>query len=403
VKRIGVLLGASPGGGVFQYAQSILDALHRLPHDEYELVAAYVDPLWVKHIDRTDFTIFRLRESFGSRVINRLWDLTRFPNRWWRRIARAADGNVRTLVGLGCDLWICPSHERWAFRAPIPALGTIHDLMHRYEPFPEVIDGGEYEAREFHFAETCRWARGILVDSETGKRHVCESYGVAPGRVFALPYIPPRYIYETATGSIDDEYDLPGKFFFYPAQFWKHKNHPLLIEALSRVREKHPDVALVLAGSTRNGYDDAIAAVKKFGLSKAVIFLGYVPDADMAQLYQRARALVSPTLFGPTNIPPLEAFALGCPVAAGNIYAVADQLGDAALLFDPRSVTEMASTMTRLWEDDELCRNLAERGLARADAWGPPQFAERLREIIDLLVEPPTRAVRPRKRAHAVA
>jgi glycosyltransferase involved in cell wall biosynthesis len=218
-----------------------------------------------------------------------------------------------------------------------------------------------------------------------------------------LPYIPPRYIYEPSSGKIDSEYDLPQKFFFYPAQFWKHKNHPLLIEALGRVRDRHPDAALVLAGTKRNGYDAAVAAVERFGLSHNVIFLGYVPDADMTQLYRRARALIMPTLFGPTNIPQLEAFATGCPVAAGNIYAVPDQVGDAALLFDPRSLAEVTDAMLRLWEDDELCHALSERGRRRAEAWGPPQFADRLRGIVDSLVSAPTRAVIPQQRIHAVA
>jgi glycosyltransferase involved in cell wall biosynthesis len=401
MKRIGVILGASPGGGVFQYTQSILEALHRLPREEYQLVAAYADPLWLKHIDGTVFTTVALRDSFAARALNRAWDLARFPNRWWRSIAPVADRNVRTLLRQRCDLWICPSHERWAFRAPIPALGSIHDLMHRYEAFPEVIENGEYEEREFHFTETCRWAKGILVDSDTGKRHVCESYGVAEERVFPLPYIPPRYIYEPTSRNIDNEYDLPQKFFFYPAQFWKHKNHPLLIEALASVRDRYPDAALVLAGSKRNGYDAAVAAVEKFGLGDNVIFLGYVPDADMGQLYRRARALIMPSLFGPTNIPPLEAFATGCPVAAGNVYGVPDQVGDAALLFDPRSLTEVTNSTMRLWEDDELCKSLSERGRLRAEAWGPPQFADRLREIVDSLVSAPKREVRPPEHAFA--
>ncbi len=389
---------------MFQYTQSVLDALHRLPREEYQLVAAYADPLWLDHIDRDDFRILALRDSFAARALNRAWDLAGFSNRWWRRIAPAADANARMLGREKCDLWICPSHERWAFRAPIPALGTIHDLMHRYEPtFPEVVENGEYDRREFHFTETTRWAKGILVDSETGKRHVCESYDADPARVFVLPYIAPRYIYESSAAKVDEEYDLPRKFLFYPAQFWRHKNHPVLLQALARTSARHPDISLVLAGSRRNGYEEAVSTVEKLGLGDRVIFLGYVPDSDMAGLYRRARALIMPSLFGPTNIPQLEAFATGCPAAVGNIYGVSEQVGDAALLFDPRSVDEVAEAMTRLWEDDALCRALSERGRRTADAWGPPQFSRRLREIIDVLVAIPDHRARPYEPLNAVA
>ena len=97
----------------------------------------------------------------------------------------------------------------------------------------------------------------------------------------------------------------------------------------------------------------------QLGLAENVHFLGYVPEAHMPGLYRRARALVMPTFFGPTNIPPWEAIALGCPVAVSDIDGMRDQMGDAALFFDPTSVPEMAQVMERLWRDDALCRELA--------------------------------------------
>jgi glycosyltransferase involved in cell wall biosynthesis len=103
----------------------------------------------------------------------------------------------------------------------------------------------------------------------------------------------------------------------------------------------------------------------------------------MFELYRRARALIMPIFFGPTNIPQLEAYVAGCPVAAAGIYGVPEQVGDAALLFDPKSADEIATCMERLWTDDALCNDLAERGQKRAREWGPVQFSARLREIVD--------------------
>jgi len=92
-----------------------------------------------------------------------------------------------------------------------------------------------------------------------------------------------------------------------------------------------------------------------------------------------------PTFFGPTNIPQLEAFALGCPVATSRIYGIPDQVGDAALLFDPASVDEIYEALVRLWTDDALCAVLKARGYAHAKRWGRPQFRGRVREIIEAL------------------
>jgi glycosyltransferase involved in cell wall biosynthesis len=253
--------------------------------------------------------------------------------------------------------------------------------MHRYESqFPEVSSRGLYQVRERHFRRMCRYASGVLVDSEVGKQHVRESYSLSTDQIHVLPFVPPRHI--RLSGPEAPGQALPSKFVFYPAQFWMHKNHQRLIQAAARVRQNCPDFHLVLAGSKKNAYAATVAAVKALGLSDNVHFLGYVPDAQMALLYRKARALIMPTFFGPTNIPPLEAIASGCPVAVSKIYGMPQQLGDAALYFDPTCVAEMASAMEALWTDDGLCRRLISRGLRRAAEWTQEHFNARFGEIL---------------------
>ena len=164
-----------------------------------------------------------------------------------------------------------------------------------------------------------------------------------------------------------------------------HKNHEGLFAALEKLRAKYPDIKLVLAGAKQNGYDNAVERVRIHGITDNVIFLGYVPDEHMYELYRRARALVMPSFFGPTNIPQLEAFVAGCPVAVAGVYGVPDQVGDAALLFNPKSVDEIADAMERLWTDDALCAELSAKGKERARQWGPSQFSKRLQSIVEAL------------------
>jgi len=389
MKRIGIVLGSSPGKGVYQYAQAVLDAFLRLPADNYEKVVAFEHPVWEGQIPDGAAKIIRLRpRSFRTRAFNRLWHMIKLPMSAWRKVGRFVDPNVKVLVDAKCDLWLNPSNENWAFRAPVPALGTIHDLMHIYEPhFPEVGSAAELAERDFHFRETCRWSKGIVVDSNIGKQHVVDAYDIPPDKVFPLPYIAPRYIYDSAKEPpVDLPYDLPKKFFFYPATFWRHKNHAGLFAALVKLRDRYPDMRLVLAGANENGYAEAVKKVEELGISENVVFLGFVPESHMFELYRRARALIMPSFFGPTNIPQLEAFVAGCPVATSHIYGIPEQVGDAALLFDPSSVDEIASTMERLWTDDALCSQLIERGHEHARNWGPVQFSARLGKIIETVL-----------------
>lgn len=388
MKRVGIVLTAVPGGGAYQYSRTMLDAVLALPRENYEIVAACLDPRWGAQLDAGVKRI-ALNESSWNRALNWGWHHSRLPMSAWRRSAVMLDTNIRALASASCDLWVCPNQDRYVFRAVAPTLGTVHDLMHRYEPsFPEVSGGGEFEQREFHFRETCRWSRGVLVDSELGKQQLLDSYEITGDRVFALPYIAPPHIHEYADAddaAFTRAYNLPKKFFFYPAQFFLHKNHRTLIEALDLMKTAHPEVRLVLVGAERNGYEPMRELVTDRGLGEHVRFMGYVPDADIPGFYKRARALVMPTFFGPTNIPPLEAFVLGCPVATSRIYAIPDQLGKAALFFDPHSVEEIHDCLVRLWMDDALCADLAQRGLEHTRNWGPPQFGAKFREIVEQL------------------
>ncbi len=389
MKKIGVLLSASPGGGAFQYTQAMLNAVLAFPL-QFEITAAVGDPLWLD-VMPSRVRVLRLDDTTMNRALNKAWHIARLPQSLWRKTVARLDSNVRTLQSADCDLWICPNHDRYSFRAPIPALGTVHDLMHRYESrFPEVSENGEYDLREFHFGETSRWAKGVLVDSAVGKQQLIESYDVPSDKVHVLPYIAPAYIYASdpsGDAGILARYNVPTKFFFYPAQFYRHKNHFGLIDALARLKATHPDVRLLLVGTKeRNGFADVQAQVERLGLHDNVQFLGYVPDDDVPALYRAARALVMPTYFGPTNIPQLEAFALGCPVATSRIYGIPDQVGDAALLFDPGSVDQIFDCLERLWTNDALCAGLAEKGRMHAAAWGPEQFRDRLLQIVERLV-----------------
>jgi glycosyltransferase involved in cell wall biosynthesis len=386
MNKIGLYLGIAPhAGGIFQYGQAVLEAVSALPRDKYDIVAACSSLHWEPYLNGHAVKAVYLRNGVERRAFWKAWRVMHLPVSVARTISAYADPSARTLLNERCDLWIFPSQDPMAFQAPVPALATIHDLMHRYEPrFPEVSVNGLYRTREWVFRNICKWADGILVDSNTGKIHVMESYAQSDERIHVLPYIPPKYIHsQQAPEDFRSRYRLPDKFIFYPAHFWEHKNHRNLISAVGRLKREVPDLKLVLVGTEKNGYHAALKQIQSLNLSDDIVILGHVADEDMPELYRRARALVMPTFFGPTNIPPREAFAVGCPVAVSGIYGIPEQVGDAALIFNPASVEEIAHCIKQLWTDDGLCATLVSRGRQRAAAWGQKQFNERFRDIID--------------------
>ena len=89
-----------------------------------------------------------------------------------------------------------------------------------------------------------------------------------------------------------------------------------------------------------------------------------------------------PTYFGPTNIPPLEAMALGCPVAVSNKYAMPEQVGESGLLFNPDSPEEIAECIRKIWNDDELRMKMKELGYERINKWGQKEFENKFFYIL---------------------
>jgi len=139
----------------------------------------------------------------------------------------------------------------------------------------------------------------------------------------------------------------------------------------------------VFVGSDTGNMKYVRQTAENLGLSSQVHFLGFVPREDMIGLYRNALALTYVTFFGPENLPPLEAFALGCPVIASNVPGAQEQLGDAALLVDPKNEGDIAKGIKRLYEDSALRQNLIDRGLKRAAKWNGEDWLKSVFTVLD--------------------
>ena len=130
-------------------------------------------------------------------------------------------------------------------------------------------------------------------------------------------------------------------------------------------------------------FRDMMAAAERGGITEQVCYLGYVPDELMAGLFAGATGVVMPTFFGPTNIPVVEAWAFGCPVITSRVRGITEQVGDAALLVNPTSVSEISDAIRRLWVDENLRAFLARRGRERGAAYRDLDFNKRFFSIME--------------------
>lgn len=242
---------------------------------------------------------------------------------------------------------------------------TVWDLCHRDTPeFPEVREFNQFLSREFIYHNCLAQALVILVDSDVLADRIVTRYGVDRDRIIAMPFSPSPFFQDGRQESKDvlQKYTLKSNYLFYPAQFWSHKNHIRILEALLMLKEKELKLHMVFCGSDQGNRRYIEKIVQEYRLSDQVHILGFVPSKDMQALYQHCRAVVMPTYFGPTNLPPLEAWTLRKPL----IYSahLSDQVGEAAICIDPDSAEDLANAMRLIQESDEVCNELTEKGIA---------------------------------------
>lgn len=247
---------------------------------------------------------------------------------------------------------------------------TVWDLCHRdFMEFPEVRENKIFEAREAVYQHALTKAVAVIVDSELGKENVIRRYGVDPERVKILHFSPAPETrldddaYLTGFVDIKQKYKINGDYIYYPAQFWAHKNHVYILEAIALLKEKHnTELYAIFSGADKGNLDHVLAVAESLGIKHFVRYVGFVSNEEVSYLYKQSLALVMPTYFGPTNLPPLEAFQLGVPVVYSDLPGLREQVGDAALLVDLSNPQSLVNQLLSLLRQPELHDQLIEKG-----------------------------------------
>ncbi len=266
-----------------------------------------------------------------------------------------------------------------AYECPdMPYVATLFDLQHRLQPFfPEVSAAGIWDVRERFYSCFLARAAYCVTGTETGKREIQYLYQLAEPRVRVFPLPTPMFALDAAPSTIDvrTRFGIDRGYIFYPAQFWPHKNHANLILALKWLKEQRGlEIVLALCGSDKGNFSFIKSFVEQQGMADQVCFLGFVSKEELVALYRQAMALTFVTYFGPDNIPPLEAFALGCPVIASAVEGAREQYGDAVVHVDPSDPEAIGQAIWNLHSDERLREKLIEAGFERAKRWTPTDY-----------------------------
>jgi glycosyltransferase involved in cell wall biosynthesis len=276
-------------------------------------------------------------------------------------------------------------------RLGIPAIAWMADFQHR--ALPEAFTAAGRMRRDLGFRAQVAAGRDIMLSSADA-RDACERYYPrAAGRThvvrFAVPPAPPATFDEARRTA--DGYGLPNDFFFMPNQFWRHKNHLLVAQALAILRSRGLRPVIAASGKQMDARDAGHfprlkAAIEELGVASEFRLLGMIPYAHLALLMQASSALLNPSLFEGWSTTVEEARSAGVPMILSDLAVHREQAGERASYFDRDDPAALADALQAFAPLGRAARDQA-AAAARADAEARvEQFAANFAALVDQCV-----------------
>ena len=258
------------------------------------------------------------------------------------------------------------------WRLGLPAIAWLPDLQHRF--FPNLFPRFGWLKREIGFRCQILSGRSVMVSSEDSKIACQHFYPKAIRRIHAVRFAvqPPQPYEDIAARRVAESYGLPDRYFFMPNQFWGHKNHMLVLEALRLLHERGQRFTVVATGKQLDPRNPEYApsllmAVREAGLSDYFLMPGMIPYEDLLPLMQASDALLNPSLFEGWSTTVEEARAAGVPMILSDIAVHREQAGDQATFFDPVSADSLVQALTN-FEPPSLDKRREQLNAARVCA-----------------------------------
>lgn len=341
--RVGfVLEGASWQGGV-NYYRNLLSALEML--DDRKLcpvmfVGTRVPDEVVRNFPHAEIVRTSILDSSS-------------PAGLLRRVARRLSGQRDLLLGplLARHRIDVLSHSGpiWP-RGKIKTIGWITDFQHLH--LPEFFSDNERGQRSALFRRIARECDRVLISSKTAQNDLAEFAPEAVEKSRVLHFIPAVNLTNSQMPikELENKYSFKSPYFYLPNQFWRHKNHKIVIEALALLKNEGVPVTVLATGNTEDyrhpsHFPELMAEVKRLDLADSFKVLGVVPYGDLLSLMRNSLAVINPSLFEGWSSTVEEAKALGVAVLLSDLPVHREQDPSRGLFFNPANPADLASKM----------------------------------------------------------
>lgn len=267
---------------------------------------------------------------------------------------------------------------------------TIHDLIHQHFAMKRAttLDPLTYRIKQFGyrkvFDHAVKVSKKIIVPSEFVKLQLKDEWGINQEKIVVTHEGVDEKIIAIKNKQkknlqlkILEKIGVKKPYIFYVGNAHPHKNIESLIRAFRRVRQKHQNLNLVMAGGDHYFWK----RIKDHYNDPEIIYPGFVTDESLVTLFSQAEMFVMPSFEEGFGIPVLESFAIRCPVICSDIGALKEVGGDSAHYFNPKNVEDIAAKISEVLENEKLKKRLVEKGEERVKDFSWKKLAQKTLRI----------------------
>ncbi len=220
--------------------------------------------------------------------------------------------------------------------------------------------------REYLYKKILPLSYKVITESKDLKEKIIKLYKIKSSSIIPIPNLPSvllkNKIKNYKIKNIKKKFNIKHEFYLYPAQFWEHKNHQLIIECVKKLKKKNKNIYFIFCGKDKGNLNHILKKISEYNIENNIKIIGYVNDNELYHLYKLSKGLVMPTYFGPTNIPPVEAWYFNIPVIYSSVNSKHGL--NAAIYFNPNSSSQLISCLSRL-ENKKFKNQLILKGKIR--------------------------------------
>jgi len=273
------------------------------------------------------------------------------------------------------------THFNAPIRFKLPFVVTIHDLTLSFFPGKKMGDMMHKTGYKIVINNVVKRSKHIIAVSHNTKKDLMQYGEVADEKISVIHNgIGGEFKVldnEKLFHAVAKKYWINKDFILYTGVWREHKNLVGLIKAFAELKkDEHFDGKLVITGREDKNYPEIKQTVHDLGLDDHVIFTGLVSEEELIALYNMAKVYVMPSFYEGFGLPVLEAMNTGTPVVSANTASLPEVVGEAGVLFDPYDCHEMAQKISLVWNDENLQKELVEKGFEQVKKFSWKKMAE---------------------------